>query len=273
MYSLPSDFPHEPPENYSYEVIPFRRNVLGIWSRNHAKFAYNSGNPTKCIWGFYNVNKRKYFAPVNSKKVGKEVDVNKTTPYTAMPLLKQSLDSSETVTLAAQQGENPLMITTVQTKDMTTTPQRQEFSDFCAQRDAQNTIQLNVTKYCHMVCDALLKNFLEESIKRHKFLMPSAENVEYHEACIQDLMNGKCGYEFYIESGRKYHKIMMNAHGSRSVHAFVDKKTGEMYKAASIKQPAKGVRFNLNVITEREFVLEHCDWAGGYLYRNAAYTG
>jgi hypothetical protein len=27
------------------------------------------------------------------------------------------------------------------------------------------------------------------------------------------------------------------------------------------------------VITEREFVLENCDWAGGYLYKNAYYQG
>ena len=54
---------------------------------------------------------------------------------------------------------------------------------------------------------------------------------------------------------------------SRSVHAFVDKKTGELYKAASWKAPAKGVRFDLRVITDREFVLENCDWAGAYLYQ------
>ena len=74
-------------------------------------------------------------------------------------------------------------------------------------------------------------------------------------------------YKFYIESGRKYHKIIMETgDGSRSVHAFVDKKTGEVYKPASFKSPAKGVRFDLRVIKEREFVLENCDWAGSYLY-------
>ena len=33
--------------------------------------------------------------------------------------------------------------------------------------------------------------------------------------------------------------------GSRSVHAFIDKKTGEVYKPASFKAPAKHVRYNL----------------------------
>jgi hypothetical protein len=60
---------------------------------------------------------------------------------------------------------------------------------------------------------------------------------------------------------------------TESVHAFIDKKTGEVYKAASYKAPAKGVRFNLLIIQEREFMLENCDWAGGYLYRNSYYQG
>ena len=58
----------------------------------------------------------------------------------------------------------------------------------------------------------------------------------------------------------------MDANGSRSVHAFVDKKTGEVYKPASFKAPAKHVRFNLCLIKDREWLLENADWAGGYLY-------
>ena len=150
-----------------------------------------------------------------------------------------------------------------------TTTLRQDFSDFCAQRDAQNTIQLNVTKWCYMLCDALLKNYIDCSIKsheRHLFRDFDQTSVDYHEACIEDLKNGQCGYEFTVESGRKYHKIMMSANGSRSVHAFVDKKTGEVYKPASIKSPAKGVRYDLRLIKDREWLLENADWAGSYLY-------
>ena len=150
---------------------------------------------------------------------------------------------------------------------MITTPHKQEFSDYCAQRDAQNTLQLNVTKWCYMVCDALRADYMKTSWTRHKFLMPSSSNPAYHQECIDKIENDISDYDFYITTGRKYHKIMMNAAGSHSVHAFVDKKTGEMYKAASIKSPAKGVRFDLRIITQREEVLEKCDWAGGYLYK------
>ena len=68
-----------------------------------------------------------------------------------------------------------------------------------------------------------------------------------------------------IESGRKYYKIIM-VNNQRSVHAFVDKKTGEVYKPAGWQGPAKHVRYDLRLIKDREYVLENCDWAGGYLY-------
>ena len=120
-----------------------------------------------------------------------------------------------------------------------------------------------------MLCEALENNFLEESIKRQKFFAASGDNPEYHNARIEALKKGQDLYEFSIETGRKYHKIVMETEQqSKSVHAFVDRKTGEVYKAASYKAPAKGVRFDLRLIEQREWVFKNCDWAGGYLYKN-----
>ena len=71
---------------------------------------------------------------------------------------------------------------------------------------------------------------------------------------------------FSIESGRKYWKIIQN-HGG--VHAFVNKKTGEVYKPASWSAPhTKYVRFDLRIIKDREKLHNplFTDWAGGYLY-------
>ena len=121
-------------------------------------------------------------------------------------------------------------------------PMTSTFADYCATQDARNTIQLNVRKWTLMLCDALLDNFKSRN-------------------------NSSSDYKFYIEEGRKYHKIIMDANGSRSVHAFVDKKTGEVYKSASWKSPAKGVRYDLRLIEQREWLLENADWAGGYLYQ------
>ena len=147
----------------------------------------------------------------------------------------------------------------------------QTFADYVATQDARNTIELNVRKWTLMLCEALQDDFLEESIKRQQFFAAN-DSSDYSSKRIEALKRGEDLYEFVIETGRKYHKIIMvvpngDRPASRSVHAFVDKKTGELYKAASWKAPAKGVRFDLRVITDREFVLENCDWAGGYLYQ------
>ena len=119
----------------------------------------------------------------------------------------------------------------------------QSFADFVATQDARNDIQLNIRKYTLMLCECLTDDFT----RRH----PNSDP-----------------YKFYIESGRKYHKIVMETESqSRSVHAFVDKKTGEVYKPASFRGPAKHVRFDLRLIKDREWLYENADWAGSYLYK------
>ena len=144
------------------------------------------------------------------------------------------------------------------------------FADYCATADAREKIAANVLEWSQMLCLSLEQNFVEESIRRQKFFaVGRPEDAAYYEKRIAELRDGKDCYKFEIETGRKYYKIMMETESqSRSVHAFVDKKTGELYKAASWKSPAKGVRFDLRIIEEREFVFKNCDWAGGYLYKN-----
>jgi hypothetical protein len=118
-------------------------------------------------------------------------------------------------------------------------PTFQEFKEAKPAKDEQTA---NVLKYCEMLCEALTQQF--------KSSHPNSDP-----------------YKFYIESGRKYHKIIMETNGnSRSVHAFVEKKFGNVYKAASWKAPAKHIRFNLLDDNSREECFARCDWAGGYLY-------
>ena len=69
--------------------------------------------------------------------------------------------------------------------------------------------------------------------------------------------------EFYLTTGRKYHKIVEKNGG---VHCFVNKKTGEVFKPASYNSPAKGVRYDMRIINERNLLLSSADWAGSYLY-------
>ena len=79
--------PHEAPQGYSYEFDDYKRGVVRIWIVNHYQFSYTS-EQVKSVWGFYKPSTRKYYAPINSTKVGDVVDPHDTTPYSAMPILK-----------------------------------------------------------------------------------------------------------------------------------------------------------------------------------------
>ena len=154
------------------------------------------------------------------------------------------------------------------TTEMTTTT----FADYAAAADARKDIATAVLGHTYALCEALRQNYIDYSIRSHKRSLQRLEGntetgIAYHNACIEKLSKGICDYEFYPETGRKYHKIIMNANGSRSVHCFIDKQTGEVYKSASWKAPAKGVRYDLRLIKDREYLLESADWSGGYLYK------
>ena len=80
---------------------------------------------------------------------------------------------------------------------------------------------------------------------------------------------------FKMEFGRKYIKVIQQRWGenvenyvNEGVHAFIDKKTGEVYKPASWRSPAKIVRYDLRLISDRAKLHDpkFTDWAGGYLY-------
>ena len=124
------------------------------------------------------------------------------------------------------------------------------FTEFKQQQDARNTIQLNIVKYCLMLCDAL-------------------------QADYQGRYSHGSNYTFALDSsGRKYHKVFMYINGQRvSIHAFIDKKTGDVFKPASFKAPAKGARYNVLNIQSREEMFKYADWAGEYLYMIFNKTG
>ena len=81
---LDISFPHKSPKGYSYEFLPFKRNTIAVWILHHRRFDYNLGSPVRCIWGFYNTKTKSYHSPINSKTIGDSVDINRTTPYSAM---------------------------------------------------------------------------------------------------------------------------------------------------------------------------------------------
>lgn len=74
--------------------------------------------------------------------------------------------------------------------------------------------------------------------------------------------------DYEVTEGKKYLKlIFVDTCGACSVHAFIDKKTGAVYKPASFRAPAKHVRYWLFDDTSYESMIKRADWAGGYLYK------
>lgn len=138
------------------------------------------------------------------------------------------------------------------------------------QEQAQQTIADSVLKNTYLLIEALKQNYVGSAIRGHQRSFQLADNdfeQTHHARKIDELKSGDCPIDYVIETGRKYHKIVfIDGGGQRSVHAFVDKKTGEVYKSASCKSPAKGVRYDLRLIEQREYLLQNADWAGGYLY-------
>lgn len=108
-----------------------------------------------------------------------------------------------------------------------------------------------------------------------------AEHIQVLEARIQCLIDAMLekynrqypegGIEFDIVKGTKYYKIIerstrRSGMGGTSVHAFIDRQSGSVYKPASWKAPAKIVRYNLMDEVSYADCLLRADWAGGYLY-------
>ena len=148
-------------------------------------------------------------------------------------------------------------------------------------------IQRRIEDYVNQYCRALEENFKQYSIRSYKMNIDNPTEVSkgytsYYEEQLQKIEDGTANlYKFDYQVGKKYIKVFnlqyqdANEYYGRkagyrkgSVTAFIDKNTGEVYKPASWKAPAKIVRFNLLIIAERNYLLNpnNCDWAGGHLY-------
>lgn len=80
-----SQLPYQAPEGYYYIVEDLKRGWKGIWLCTNRHFSYTT-ETVKTIHSFYEEKTGKFYAPINSKKPGKEVDINKTRNWTTMPL-------------------------------------------------------------------------------------------------------------------------------------------------------------------------------------------
>lgn len=106
------------------------------------------------------------------------------------------------------------------------------------------------------------------TVRLHRDAVNRNMDVKYHEKCLQEIVDGTYdfGYQFIIETGKKYHKVVMIAHNTKSVHCFIDKNNGNVFKSASWRSPAKGIRFNLLDKQSREELYRRAAWSGSHLY-------
>ena len=104
---------------------------------------------------------------------------------------------------------------------------------------------------------------------------------EYAREQLDAIENGTANLMWFkVYSGKRYYKIVQQEfetweksryygqYRDSSVHCFVNKETGDVYKPASWSAPAKHIRFSFQNVEDLKFLL-HPDtvgWAGGYLY-------
>ena len=136
----------------------------------------------------------------------------------------------------------------------------------------------NIEEYAQTLCETLEENFKQDSIASYKRM--AMTDSGYATQRLEEIENGTANlYKFIVKKGRKYLKIINQQYDDMgpnpsyeyrngSVHAFIDRETGDVYKPASWNKPAKHVRYNLLERSDRNFLFDwkNVGWAGGYLY-------
>jgi len=138
-------------------------------------------------------------------------------------------------------------------------------------------LQERVKEWTADYITALNDNFYNEQVESYKRMVSQEGYTEYATKKLEDIKqrDPKDLYTWKAITGRKFIKVVyqeFDKHEQRfrngSVHCFIDKNTGEVYKAASWQNPAKHVRFDMRIIKDREFLHnpDNIRWTGGHLY-------
>ena len=143
-------------------------------------------------------------------------------------------------------------------------------------QSVQKTNQIFLERYVDDYCKALNENYKQDTIRSLEHNLQRDPECSYSANKLVEIMQGKAKLDkFRYYEGKKYLKVVREEYDERNdrwrdstVHAFVDRKTGEVYKPASWKAPAKHVRFDLSNDLDRQKLHDpnFVGWAGGYLY-------
>ena len=142
------------------------------------------------------------------------------------------------------------------------------------------TLETRVADWTQTYADTITENYRQYHVNTLTGNL-SGNYPEYAREQLDEIENGTANLMFFkVKSGKKYYKIVQQQfetwEGSKyygkyrdaSVHAFVDKKTGQVFKPASWQAPAKHVRYDMRIITQRQLLHNpnFTGWSGGYLY-------
>ena len=139
----------------------------------------------------------------------------------------------------------------------------------------QATQKVKVLQWTEKLCRCLEQQYRDYSLRSIVNNQNMADKPDpFLQEKVTQIESGEDDrISFFIEKGRKYYKVCLRwkqvnrqFKDDISVHCFVDKLTGEVYKPAGWKSPAKHVRFNMSDDLDRAKLFNICDWAGGYLY-------
>ena len=140
----------------------------------------------------------------------------------------------------------------------------------------KQTNQTFLRRYVDDYCKALDENFKQDTVRSLEHNLKRDPECTYSANQLVEIMQGKAKLDkFRYYEGKKYLKVVREEYDETNdrwrdttVHAFVDRETGEVYKPASWKAPAKHVRFNLSNDLDRQKLHDpnFVGWAGGYLY-------
>ena len=144
----------------------------------------------------------------------------------------------------------------------------------------EQSLETRVAEWTQTYADTITENYRQYHVNTLTGNL-SGNYPEYAREQLDEIENGTANLMFFkVKSGKKYYKIVQQQfetwEGSKyygkyrdaSVHAFVDKKTGQVFKPASWQAPAKHVRYDMRIITQRQLLHNpnFTGWSGGYLY-------
>jgi len=138
------------------------------------------------------------------------------------------------------------------------------------------TTYFPVGRYTDEYCKALTENFKRDSIRSLEYNLKKDPNCTYSKDQLAKIVSDTAKLDrFRYYQGKKYLKVVREEYDERNdrwrdttVHAFINTETGEVYKPASWKAPAKHVRFDLSNDLDRQKLHDpnFVGWSGGYLY-------